>query len=259
MAVKKDVPLSIELLSGSEDSPFLIRSQTEIRFILREIARKGERAVLYYGDGNDFFLTILLDADERYIWLDMSRNAQKNQRALHSDKVIFVSSHRQVKVQFVTRRIESVPFTGREALRLPLPDALLRLQRRDYYRLLTPARSALKCAMPAALSASARTGAPTPKYEVPVLDISVGGVALACTEHEAGLQPGKIYPGCRIFLPGFGTLIATIQIKSVVEITARDGTASKQAGCEFLHLDGKMTMLLQRYIAGQQTAFPEQP
>lgn len=259
MTGKKDVPLKIELLTGSEGSPFLIRSQPEIRFILREIAQKRARAALYYGEGNDFFLTMLLDVGERHIWLDPGPNMQDNRRALHSDKVIFVSSHRQVKVQFVARRIESVPFSGREAFRLPLPDALLRLQRRDYYRLRAPARSALKCAMPAALPASARPGTPSVKREMPVLDISVGGVALLCAEHEAGLQPGKIYPDCRISLPGLDTLIATIRVKNVMAITARDGTASKQAGCEFLHLDGKMAMLLQRYIAAQQTTIPESP
>lgn len=248
MSGKKEIPLKIELFSGGEDSPFLIRSKTEIHFILHEIARKGTRSALYYDAGNDFILTTLLEAGERDIWLERGPNAQDNRRVLHSGKIIFVSSHQEVKVQFEAHHIEAVPFNGREAFCLPLPEALLRLQRRDYYRLLAPAKNPLKCVIPVVPAAAVKPGVPASRREAVIMDISVGGVALVCAERETGLQPGKTYPGCQIFLPDAGLLTATIRVKNVMEITARDGTVNRHAGCEFIHLDGRMAILLQRYI-----------
>lgn len=258
MIGKKEIPLKIELFSDGEDSPFLIHSKPEIRFILHEIAQKGARTALYCGVGNDFILTTLLDASEQGVWLDFGPNAQDNRRALRSDKIIFVGSHQRVKVQFVAHRIEAALFNDREAFYLPLPDALLRLQRRDYYRLPAPARNPLKCVIPITPAAAVKSGAPPPKREAVIMDISAGGVALVCAEREAELQPGKIYPGCQIPLPEVGTLTATIRVKNVMEVTARGGAISKHAGCELLHLDGKMAILLQRYITKQQTSIPEQ-
>lgn len=252
----KEVPLKIELFSSGEDSPFLIRSKTEIRFVLQGIAQKGARAALYYDEGKDFILTTLLGADGQGIWLDVGPHAADNRRILRSKELIFVSSHQQVKVQFAAHHAESVLFENRETFYLPLPDTLLRLQRRDYYRLLAPVREPLKCVVPAIPSAQMKPNTYAPKREITIMDISAGGVALVCAEHETELQPGKIYPDCRISLPDTGILVAAIRVKNIIEITSRDGAVHKHAGCEFIHLDGKMAILLQRYIIGLQNKTP---
>lgn len=250
---RKEIPLKIELLPGGENGHLLIRSKKEIRFILQEIARKGARSALYYDAGNDFILTTLLDASELEVWMEAGPNAEANRRVLHSDKAIFVGSHQEVKVQFETRHIEAALFRERSAFRLPLPDALLRLQRRDYYRMITPEKNPLKCSMPIIASCPpARRGSTAPRRDTVIMDISIGGAALVCAEHEAWLLPGEIYPDCRIFLPDIGTVAATIRVMNVMEFTARDGTVSRHAGCEFLHPDGKTVILLQRYITGLQ-------
>lgn len=259
MIRKKDVPLKMEMFSTGEESPFLIHAKTEIQFILHGIVQQGARAALYYDEGKDFILTTMLGVDEQGIWLDVGPNAPDNRRILHSNKLIFVSSHQQVKVQFVAHHIESVLFENREAFYLPLPDALLRLQRRDYYRLLAPVSKPLKCVIPATPSAQVKPHAYAPKREITIMDISVGGVALVCAEHETELQPGKIYPDCQISLPDAGTLSAAIRVKNIVEITTRDGVVHKHAGCEFIHLDGKMAILLQRYITSLQSNILAQP
>jgi len=86
------------------------------------------------------------------------------------------------------------------------------------------------------------------------MDISVGGVALVCAEYEAELQPGKIYTNCQITLPDVGILTATIRVKNTFEVTLREGIVKRRAGCEFIQMDGKMAILLQRYITHLQSS-----
>ena len=85
------------------------------------------------------------------------------------------------------------------------------------------------------------------------MDISVGGVALECQEHDTEFQPGKVYSICNINLPNIGMLTATILVKNIFIITMHNGEVKKRAGCEFIHLNGTMANLLQRYLTHLQS------
>jgi c-di-GMP-binding flagellar brake protein YcgR len=257
MHKKKDVPLKIELFSDGEDSNFCVHSKREIQSILHRIAQDGSRAALYYDEGNDFILTSVLDVNAQGLWLDIGSIAASNQRILRSDKIIFISSHNQVKVQFVAHRIENASFENGAAFYMPLPDSLLRIQRREYFRLTTPSSKSLRCIIPSTpriihQATPSTPDAPISKREVTIMDISGGGVALVCEAHDAELQPGKIYPDCQISLPEVGTITATIKVKNTFMVTLRNGQVSKRAGCEFLHLNSESTSLLQRYVTRLQ-------
>ena len=251
MVKNRELPLKIELFSGDEDSQFKIRSKREMRSILNAIAQEGTRVALYYDNGNDSILTMLLKVNEQGMWLDVSSLAAHNQRILRSNKIIFISSRHQVKVQFVANRIESATLENRAAFYLPLPDSLLRIQRREYFRLATPAHNPLRCFIPLTSPADAAAQSVL-KREVTIMDISGGGVALVCEEHETELQPGKIYTDCKITLPDIGTISATVLVKKIFEVTLRNGRVSKRAGCEFIHLSGQSETQLQRYVTQLQ-------
>lgn len=254
MINKKEVPLKIELLSDSEDGQFSIRSKREILSILKGIAQEGSRAVLYYDEGNDFILTTLLKVNEHGMWLDIGSIAASNQRILHSNKIIFIGSRHHVKVQFVVNRIENALLENCPVFYLPLPESLLRIQRREYFRLTTPASNPLSCIIPISPPISIiEPDIATSKREVTIMDISGGGIALVCEAHDTDLHPGNIYADCKIPLPGVGTISATVKVKNSFEVTLRNGQISKRAGCEFIYLSGEAATLLQRYVTYLQT------
>lgn len=254
MIKKKEIPLKIELFSGEDDQQFTIRSKREILSLLHGIAQEKTHAALYHDEGNDFILSTLLKANEHGIWLEMGSIAASNQRILHSDKIIFISSRHQVKVQFVANRIEHALLENRAAFYLPLPDSLLRIQRREYFRLTTPASNPLSCIIPASPSiAASEPDAHVARHEVTIMDISGGGLSLVCAAHDTELYSGKVYADCRISLPGIGVISATVKVKNSFEVTLRNGQVSKRAGCEFIHLGGEDATLLQRYVAHLQS------
>jgi len=255
MSNQNDIPLKIELLSSSEDSKFRLRSKREIQSILNGIAKEGSRAVLYYDDGNSFTLASMLKATEQGMWLDIGSTSSISKSVLLSKKVVFISSHRHVKVQFVTNSLKSVLYEKSDALFMPLPESLLRIQRREYFRLTTPVSNPLKCIIPII----------TPTYvdceeegadlrrEVTIMDISGGGVALVCEAYDTQLEPGNTYEDCKISLPGIGTIITTVIVKNSFEVTLANGQISRRAGCEFLQLSGAADTLLQLYVTQLQT------
>lgn len=244
--MEKDIPLKIETLSKEQDEKFRISSPKEIKFVMQYISEKGNRVALYYDNHNNFILTTLLAVNDNGLWLEQSPNNDDNRYVAESNQLIFVSSHLQIKVQFSVSQASSVMYQGRPAFYLPLPDSLYRLQRREYYRLMTPVTNPLHCVI---------TKEPSPvkkPREFIIMDISCGGVGLTCTETDTELTPGQSYSDCQIELPELGTIRGTIEVKNLVTLPSKSGNAHKRAGCEFKNLDGASMILLQRYITNMQ-------
>jgi flagellar brake protein len=242
----KEIPLKIELFSSDEENDYLISNPKEIVSVLQAIAQRKSRVALYYNEGNSMVLTMILAADEHGVWIDASSNPHDNRVIERSKRIIFVSTHNQAKVQFIAGDVILGTFEDAPAFSLGLPRKLLRLQRRDYYRLVTTEHGALKCII-----------RPIPdkahiQHVVTIMDISIGGVALVCEQTGVELRPGMLYEHCLIDLPGVGNLEAAIEVRNTFEITDRKGNIMRRAGCVFVKPDGRTTMLLQRYVAQMQ-------
>ncbi len=244
-----DSHLKIEILSSTEDAKHRITTAKEIEFLLRNIAAKHARVALYYAEAGCFYFTVLLGVSERGLWVEQSPKNEVNAAILSGANLTFVSSHMRVKVQFETQHpVAEEQYDGKAAFLLPLPGSLLRLQRREYFRLPTPDINPLKCIIPVA-------GHPHPKLnEITIMDISVGGAALTCAEDDTELIPGETYSDCRIDLPDFGTISGTLVVRNWAILTSANGKNYKRAGCELQNMDNPSIALLNRYIIHMQRA-----
>lgn len=233
--------LKTEPDSAEDESKYMIHSKMEIVHILRAIQQKNALVTAYFNHGEDFILTSVLqvDPEQSSLILDFGADEASNRRILESKKITLVTEQDRVKVQFTAEHLEKALFLKRDAFRTKLPSSLLKLQRRDFYRLATPITNPLKCEI------SKKGGG---KAEVVVADISLGGIALSGFPPELGLETGDTYTGCRIALPDIGAITATILIRSIYEVTAKNGTKSNRAGCQFLDLPASAQATIQRYI-----------
>lgn len=224
----------------SEYAQYLLHSQQEITQVLRGVMKSTELVTAYFDHGAQFFLTsvVAVQPGSDALFLDYGVDAVTNRRALEASRVVFVTSQERVKVQFSTGPLQEVEFNGRPAFRTHLPRVLLKLQRREYYRLVTPLRSPLVCVVPA----------PKGRIEAMVTDISVGGVGLSGLPATVALKTGSQYPGCRIVLPDAGTILAGIEVRSLQDITLRSGAVVKRAGCRFVDIPASQQAMIQRYI-----------
>lgn len=245
--MRKEIPLTVEKLHEGDEEKYLISSPREIQLTLHAIAQKKSPAVLYFGDERQFIKTILLAVTEKGIWLDIGPSEEDNQMLFDSDTATLVTLHQGSKVQLECHRATLAVYAAKPAIYFPLPKYIYRFQRRDYFRLPLPSDDPLKCVIPPALPNSSQA------CEIVIMDISVGGIALKCKESSINLVEGEIYHDCKIDLPEIGTLTATIQVKNLFEVISPNGQITKHAGCEFINLDGKMSMLLQRYVAVMQS------
>lgn len=246
----KEAGLKIEHFANDEDMEFHISSQKEILAILKSIADQGMRVALHFGNNQNFLVTTLLAANEHGMWLDVGPFPPENKQLLLSDKITFVSMHQQVKIQFTANDIKNTLFENSEAFYLELPDYLLRIQRREFFRSAVPSTPPIKCIIPI------QPENPDDRVlmrEVPLVDISGGGIRLLCEGHDATLLPNKTFSDCQISLPDVGILTVTIEVRSSINFTTLRNVIYKRVGCRFIHLNNQMDMLLQRHITRLQS------
>jgi c-di-GMP-binding flagellar brake protein YcgR len=238
-------PLRFELMQADDYGKYLLHSKKEILFLLRAMRDKGTLITVYFNQGSDFLLTTLLSvsAEHNTMLLDPGSNAEMNRKALESDKLVFIATHEKVKIQFTVKHLARAGHEGREAFRAAVPDELLRLQRREYYRLTAPIAHPLRCIIPVKMADGSRSS-----FETTVIDISGGGLAVMAPPEGVEFETDHLFENCRIELPEVGTVIATLRVRNVFEFTQRSGARHKRSGCQFVDLPGHMLTLIQRYI-----------
>ncbi len=222
-------------------SNYMIHSRMEIIYILRALQHKNELVTAYFNQGQDFLLTSIIDvdSDNGTVIFDYGANELLNKRILESDKIILVTTQDRVKVQFVAGRMQQIEHFGRPAFRASLPGELLKLQRREYYRLATPVINPIKCSM-----AKQDKG----RIDAIIADISLGGIAITHYRELMQLEIGDSFSACRIILPDMGTVTTDIEIRNEQEITMKNGSKIHRAGCMFMNLHSSQQAMIQRYI-----------
>lgn len=239
-------PSPFELDQRDAYSKYLLYSRTEILFVLRAIVQKGALITVYFDHGESFLLTSLLEvsADSDALIFDYGNDEEMNRKAIAASKLTLTTSLDRVKVQFVLQRFALTQKDGRPAFRSTLPETLLRLQRREYYRLSTPVAEPLNCSL-----TMPRADGSSLVVAQPLLDISGGGVGLMVPPDSVDEFPvGKTLPDCRIVIPEEGTITVTLCVRNAFDVVTKAGTHYLRIGCEFVKLPGTRLAAIQRYI-----------
>jgi c-di-GMP-binding flagellar brake protein YcgR len=225
------------------DERFTVREPAEIAFVLKKVMQNSQLVTAYLDGGSDFALTAVLAVrpEAADVILDRSPDSAAFKRFLAARKVLLVTSHDQVKVKFSARDIKEVLYQGRPAVRIPMPHWLVRIQRREHYRIATPITKPLICTIPLT------DRGPGMHAETIVLDISVGGLALMDNHDAMGFKLGDIYENCRVGLPEVGTLTVSLEVRNAFDTPLKNGLSFRRCGCKFLKL-GTAESLVQRYI-----------
>ena len=234
-----------ELEDDALSSKYTIHSKSEILHILNSMKASNALVTVHFNQSKDFLLTSLvrISPDGSDVVLDAGSNAEMNKRLLLTDQLTCNSSQGKVKIRFVLDGVDPTKFEGRSAFLANVPETLVRLQRRDFYRLTTPVASPIKCHIPILeADGSARFITST------VVDISGGGLALVLPPEEHVFETDRLLANCRVDLPNIGKLTATMRVRSVCDVALASGKILKRTGCQFIRLPDAMGSTIQRYI-----------
>lgn len=221
-----------------------IESRREIAAILRQIADKNQLIRLLIKGEADVCVTSLLDVDpdEGTLILDRSVSPEQNARIAAADAVRCDTSLDKIRIVFALDNVREVDYDGGTALTAAIPASLIRLQRREFYRMPTPVTNPVRATIPV----PAELGGGTAVF--PLADISCGGVAIYDNKMQLGASVGATLVDCRIELPEIGPVSCSLQVRNSIDMTLLNNKTSRRLGCQFADISRSNLAAVQRYI-----------
>ncbi len=225
---------------------FLLTRPVEITSYLRSLEKQHAIITIYVDGGRKFFISTILAVDEAtgHTFLDLANSDEIRRLTERSPELTLTAILDKVTIQLRVTNQYAGNINGRDALVIPLPATMLRLQRREYFRLETPHALPLHCKL-----ARLREDNTTEVFNLPLLDISGGGISLmGKIEQSDAFSPGSIFPDCRLEIPGDGFIAVNLCVRKVSQQETRGGLPYLRIGCEFTSLPGTRLAQIQRYI-----------
>lgn len=226
---------------------FILQGAREVRFYLDLLARQRSILTAYIDAGENFFLTSILALDEAsgLLFLDPSNAQQANVNAQSARRLTLVTNLDRVKMQIRLPGLQSTKLDGRSVLSSPIPGSILRLQRREFFRLQPPGNAPIVCKLVGESEDRRSTNA-----ELMLSDISGGGISLiAPTELAEQFPRDALFQHCRLEIPGEGVIQVNLRVRKTVELSGPNGDHELRVGCEFVNLPGTRLAFIERYIA----------
>lgn len=215
---------------------FSVEDPTAVRRVLDDLVRARAAVVLYLPTNFQVFLVSrLLGHDSRGLVFDFFADPLLTRPLLGGNALIVVAMLESIKVQFVAPDpVQRRSPDGPELL-CGLPAEVIRIQRREDFRVRPPVRSPVVCVMRA-------PGGSEDRFQVS--DISAAGVALLAPAGGTLPQPGEIREHCRLEIPGLPAIPCDLEVRTHGALDR----GSVRVGCRFLRPAPESQRAVQRYV-----------
>ncbi|MDR2837477.1 MAG: flagellar brake protein [Azonexus sp.] len=225
---------------------FRLTNRQEILFYLNLLVQRRALLSAHVNGGRHFFLTSIIAVNTMTgeIFLDPPNIEESYAEAITARQTTLLTTLDRVKIQLRLGVFSPTTCDGQEALAAALPTELLRLQRREFFRLEPPVTAPIIC----------QVAATTPENPLQVLDlhlsdISVGGLCLVAKPEMAALFPrDALFQHCRLEFPDEGVIRVNLRVHKAVNFSTHEGHHTLRVGCEFVDLPATAMAFIQRYI-----------
>ena len=221
-----------------------VQSRREIVALLRQIGEKKQLIRMKIKGEADVCVTSILevDGDEGVFVLDRSINREQNERIVQANSVLCETYLDKIRILFSVGGVQETDYRGSGALVADIPATLIRLQRREFYRMPTPVTNPVPVLVPMPLDLGGGNAT------FPLADISCGGIALLDNKMMLNSTIGQTFSNCRIELPEIGTVTTSLQVRNALDVTMLNNKTSRRIGCMFVDISRANMAAVQRYI-----------
>jgi c-di-GMP-binding flagellar brake protein YcgR len=230
---------------GTENqSPYQVDSRREIISLLKGFKEKSQLISMMINHGAEIFITSVLEVDDvnNHVILDSAPSEDANQRIAESSAIYFEGLLDRISIQFSAARLTRTVFEKRPALKMSIPLNLIRLQRREYYRINTP------ITQPVQVKIGLEIDEKQTFMHFPLVDVSCGGIAILDEKRMLNANISHRYTECEIDFSGIGLIKLTLEMRNSQDLTLLNGKTNRRIGCAFIDLSSRDLASVQRYI-----------
>ncbi|HEY4318449.1 MAG TPA: flagellar brake protein [Herbaspirillum sp.] len=229
----------------SDDNPFRVSSRREIVSLLNSMMDRNQLLSLMIKGGSESVITSILDVDEadNTMVLDSAPSAMLNDNILRAKTISFEALYNNIRITFQVGGADSTEYEGRPALLVNIPPSLIRLQRREYFRIATPMAKPIKCT----INLTREDGAIMPVVTL-LYNISAGGVGLTDDKCLLDGTLGHIYDNCMLDFNDGTVIPVKLAVRGFKEVKLTTGKTVHRFGCEFIDIQRGALGSIQRFI-----------
>ncbi|WP_164084912.1 flagellar brake protein [Pseudazoarcus pumilus] len=242
------------LLKPEHFPDHLLHDPGEILLTLRRMNKQRVLLNAHIDAGSHRFVSAVLDCGPRGLVLDVSPDEWLNTQAVASDFLTCSAQLDGVRIQFDLHEVTGVTWDDLPALFAPLPASILRLQRRQAFRMSVPMNNPVVCQVTVypqdcGDNGDAAGAPPAARVVRPrVADVSMDGIALVFEADTLELAVGIELTDCLISLPDSDTAKVHLKVRNLHQTTNPNGVRNVRAGCEIVDMPARFTNQIQRYI-----------
>jgi c-di-GMP-binding flagellar brake protein YcgR len=163
---------------------------------------------------------------------------------LAAERLTFVGFVDGVKLQFTSPRPGASGRGAGASFTIPVPQRLLRLERRATARLRAEDGRAAVCRIPL-------PGGQGERETLRVLDVGAGGIALLAYPARFEPEVGAEFDDCHLDLPGVGGATVSLRVRHLAMQQDGDRQATC-CGCEFVRMTPGVQGMLARFAIGRR-------
>ena len=225
------------------ESAFLIRNPEQIISKLSILFKNKCLLTVYFGDNDDSFITTILDIDiqKNRIFFYHSPKQDAIEQLLDSPVITFKTEYLGIKIAFNTLRIAKMQHQGVSVFAIPIPEAMLWIEARNYYRVKSLISKSGYCQL-------------TLENQGPIAlklcDISLVGFSVFNTSSEisALMIPDAHFEQCKLVLADTGEGIISFKIRSKYIMNPETPNRMEKIGCQFTWITPVFEDTIQRYM-----------
>lgn len=243
--MRGDMMQSTDNLQFGDWHEFAVTSRREIQALLRNICTQKSRILVQAG-GRPITWVTAVACDGDTLILDRSLTREQNDSIMQAGVVAFATSLDNIRIVFDSSRLREVDYQGEPAFALDVPERMIRLQRREFYRVATPV------IYPVLVSIAVPKAAEGAPIAFSLADISCGGICLLDNQLTLGANVGRVYARCRIELPEVGVVTTGLQVRNTATTTLLNNRTNSRFGCQFVDISSAHLSMVQRYVTRRE-------
>ena len=217
----------------------MLYGRGEIMQKLRQLSKKHSLITLHFNEQTMLSTVVDVLADKNLLVLDYGGNEELNLKLLKHDRAVIKTDYDGINAQFSIKGIRKARLQGKPSFACPLPESVLWVQRREFYRVKVPLSETVTCEL---------IHGDNHRTEYPVLDISGGGIALHDNNDELELEPGNVFHNCKLTLGEHDSAYINLEVRNNIPLDPAEPEAGHRCGCAFINLSGDFEGSVQRFI-----------
>lgn len=226
-----------------KDSPFAIRNLDQIVNHLTLLKNSNCLLSVVCKENNTTFLTTIIDIDKKNksLTLDYGPKEYLNRPIINGHRTNFITEYNGIKVAFHGFSFKKIDFENQPAFLMPIPDSMLWMQRREFYRVRSPISKTSYCQI---------TLPEQEPINLKLYDVSITGFSVLAESQEIRdfLAINAVIENSKLFLEGSGEGEIDFEIKSKYLMNPDKINKIEKIGCMFTNIRPGFQTVIQQYM-----------